>query len=191
MLVVLTPEGRVFAQAGASELRGLDLSTTKVVKEAQGSSDAVVGAWAINNKIHDLGIVAIRFGASVIAYLVVGQTIEQGTMKALAAATGVSAGIAIGAEWAVTSDDQLRTMAGLAQRPPAADHLFEQAGARYVASIVELEQMGTARPHLVLVQSLAQASAAFSIFKWLLWLSPVLVLIGMVLTLSRSNYRAP
>jgi hypothetical protein len=41
-----------------------------------------------------------------------------------------------------------------------------------------------------IVQSLAQTGATFSIFRWLLWLSPLLVLIGMVLAISRSNYRA-
>jgi hypothetical protein len=191
MLVVLTPEGRVFAEAGAPELRGLDLSASSVVKQSQQSKDAVKGSWVIGNKIFDLSITAIQFEATVIAYLVVGQTIDQALLKSLGTATGVGLGIAIGTEWTSVSDDQLKTMANLAQQqqteslPP-----FEQGGTRYVANIIELEQMGQARPRLVLVQSLAPTSATFSIFKWLLWLSPVLVLIGMVLTISRSSYRA-
>ena len=36
----------------------------------------------------------------------------------------------------------------------------------------------------------APTGATFSIFRWLLWLSPLLVLIGMVLAISRSTYRA-
>jgi hypothetical protein len=190
MLVVLTPEGRVFAETGAPELRGWDLSTTSVVKKAQSSNEAVVGSWVIVNKIIDLSIIAIRFDTTVISYLVVGQTIDQPLLKSLGTATGVSAGIAIGAEWTLASDDKLKAMSSLAQNPAAGSHLFEQDGTRYIANIVELEQMGQSRPRLVLVQSLAPTVATFSIFKWLLWLSPLLVLIGMVLAISRSNYRA-
>lgn len=190
MLVVLTPEGRVFAEAGAPELRGLDLSASSVVKKAQQANEAVVGSWVIGNKIIDLSIIAIRFDTNVISYLVVGQTIDQPLLKALGSATGVGVGIAIGTEWTFVSDDQLRAMTQLALNPAAGPSLFELGGTRYVANAVELEQMGQSRPRLVLVQSLAPTGATFSLFKWLLWLSPVLVLIGMVLAISRSNYRA-
>jgi hypothetical protein len=190
MLVVLTPEGRVFAESGAQELRGLDLSASSVVKKAQTSNQAVVGSWVIGNKIIDLSIIAIRFDTTVISYLVVGQMIDQALLKALGTATSVGAGIAIGAEWTAVSDDKLKAMATVAQNPTAGNQMFELDGTRYVADIVELEQMGQSRPRLVLVQSLAPTSATFSIFKWLLWLSPLLVLIGMVLAISRSNYRA-
>lgn len=190
MLVVLTPEGRVFAEAGAPELRGLDLSASSVVKKAQQSNEAVVGSWVIGNKIIDLSLIAIRFDTTVISYLVVGQTIDQTLLKAMGTATGVGIGIAIGAEWTVVSDDKMKAMSSLAQNATAADPLLELDGTRYVASVVDLEQMGQSRPRLVLVQSLAPTGATFSIFRWLLWLSPILVLIGMVLAISRSNYRA-
>jgi hypothetical protein len=190
MLVVLTPEGRVFAEAGAPELRGLDLSASKVVKEAQQTPKAVVGSWVIGNKIIDLSIIAIRFDTTVIAYLVVGQTIEQTLLKSLSTATGVGLGIAIGTEWTMVSDDKVKAMTSLAQNTAATSQMFELDGTRYVASVVELEQMGQSRPRLVLIQSLAPTGATFSIFKWLIWLSPILVLIGMGLAVSRSNYRA-
>ncbi len=54
IFVVLTPEGRVLAEAGAPELRELDLSASKVVKEAKSSTEVVVGSWVIGNKIIDL-----------------------------------------------------------------------------------------------------------------------------------------
>lgn len=191
MLVVLTPEGRVFAQANAPELRGLSLGESRVVKEAQKSSDAVVGSWVIGNKIIDLSIVPFRFDVEggVIAYLVVGQTVDQSLLKSLGTATGVDAGIAIGADWTAVSDDKLKAMPALAQKP-AGDHVVELEATRYVANVLELEQMGQSRPRLVLIQSLAPTGATFSIFRWLLWLSPLLVLIGMVLAISRSTYRA-
>lgn len=191
MLVVLTPEGRVFAEAGAPELRGLDLSASSVVKKAQSSKDVVIGSWVINNKIIDLSLTAIQFANAnvVVAYLVVGQTVDQALLKALGTSTGVLAGIAVGTEWTAVSDDKIKAMSSLATNTTP-HQLFELDGTRYVANAVELEQMGLSRPRLVLVQSLAPTGATFSIFKWLLWLSPILVLIGMVLAISRSNYRA-
>src|SRR5205814_3849938 len=107
-------------------------------------------------------------------------------LKALGTASGAGAGIAIGTEWTAVSDDQMKAMTSLAKDTVVGSPLFELEGTRYVANIVELEQMGQSRPRLVLVQSLASTGATFSIFKWLLWLSPILVLIGMVLAISRS-----
>ena len=49
-LMVLTSDGRVFAQAGADELRGLDLSGSSAIKKAQGTSEAVAGSWVIGGK---------------------------------------------------------------------------------------------------------------------------------------------
>ncbi|HWU90784.1 MAG TPA: hypothetical protein VN253_26140 [Kofleriaceae bacterium] len=195
MLVVLTPEGRVFAESGAPELRGLDLSASGVVKKAQSSNEAGVGSWVIGNKIIDLAIIAIRYDTNVISYLVVGQTVDQNLLKAVSTATGAGIGIAIGTEWAVASDDKLKGLTHLAQSSGAASQLFEADGTRYVASVIELEQMGQSRPRLVLVQSLAASTSAFSDFRWLLLLAPsVLVFIAMMLAIivtgSRSNYRA-
>lgn len=198
ILVVLTPEGRVFAQTGAPELRGLDLSASKVVKDAQGGNAAGVGSWVIGNKIIDLAIIAVRFDTTVISYLVVGQTVDQNLLKSVGTATGVGIGIAIGADWAVASDDKLKGLTHLAQNATAASQLFEADGIRYVANIIELEQMGQSRPRLVLVQSLAATTTTFSDFRWLLWLAPsvlvfiamLLAIIAMVLASGRSNYRA-
>ena len=46
-LMILSPEGQVFAEVGATELRVLDLSGSHPVKAARGSRDAVVGSWVL------------------------------------------------------------------------------------------------------------------------------------------------
>jgi len=190
MFVVLKPEGRVWAEAGAPELRELDLSASSVVKKAQGTTEVVVGSWVIGNKLIDLSLTSILSDTTVIAYLVVGTTVDQALLKPLGTATGVTAGIAIGTEWTAVSDDSLKGMTQLAQNPAAGYSVFEFNGTGYVANAVELEQMAQSRPRLVIVQSLASTAATFWIFKLLLWLSPVLVLFGMGLAISRSTYRA-
>src|SRR5262245_8840296 len=75
MLVVLGVDGRVFAQANATELRNLDLSASAVVKRARAEGSSV-GSWVIGGRLIDLSIMAIRRGKDVLAYLVVGQAID-------------------------------------------------------------------------------------------------------------------
>jgi hypothetical protein len=194
MLVVLSPEGRVFAESGASELRGLDLSASSVVKKAQASTEAVVGSWVIGGHgsaaLIDLSIMAIRFDAAVIAYLVVGQSIDQELLKAVATATGTGVAIAVGNELSLASNDAMKGFSQIAKQTTFRDLLFESGGERYLASLIELEQMGQARPRLAVIRALAASDGTFSVFRWLLWLSPVLVVVAIVLATSRSQSRA-
>jgi hypothetical protein len=194
MLVVLTPDGHVFAESGAHELRGLDLSASAVVKKAQSTTDATVGSWVIGGHggatVIDLSIMAIRFDSSVIAYLVVGQTVDQELLRAVAGATGTGVGIAIGNELTLVSDDRVRALGELAREAAFEARVVEANGERFVAALVELEQMGQARPRLAVIRALRPTEEAFSIFRWLLWLSPVLVLVAVVLATSRSSSRA-
>src|SRR4051812_6074203 len=96
-LLVLTPEGRVFAQAGAPELRGLDLSASSVVKKARDARDTVVGSWVIGGKIIDLAVTAIQFDQSAFAYLVLGQAVDTELVDAVTAGTGVAVAVLTGA----------------------------------------------------------------------------------------------
>ncbi len=57
-LMVLSPGGRVFAEAGAPELRGQDLADSSVVKRAGEVAEAAVGQWVIGGKMMDLSIMA-------------------------------------------------------------------------------------------------------------------------------------
>jgi len=190
MLVVLWPDGHVFAESGASELRGLDLSASSVVKKAEASSEAVAGSWVIGNRIIDLAIMGIRFDSSVIAYLVVGQAIDSELVKAVGAAAGTGIAIAVGSELTLVSDERWRALTSLAQRASFASQRLELAGEPLLVALGELEQMGQARPRLAVIRPLAPALEAFATVRWLMWLSPVLVLIAIVLATSRPHPRA-
>jgi hypothetical protein len=137
----------------------------------------------------DLAIMAIRLDTSVIAYLVVGQALDRELVAAVATATGTGIAIAVGTELTLVSDDRLSAMSELARQTTFTDLVVEAGGERFVASLVELEQMGQARPRLAVIRALAPSEDSFSIFRWLLWLSPVLVLVAIVLATSRSNPR--
>lgn len=190
-LMVLSPEGRVFAQTGADSLRGLDLSGSSPVRKAQVASEAEVGAWVIGGKVMDLAIGAVRFGRTPIAYMVVGQALDQDMMKAVAEQTGVGVAIAIGATLILssspddTSTTALATVAGHAGSFQG--RMLEIDGKTHVATIAELEDAGASRPRLVLVQSLTATTAAFLVVRWLILGPPLLVLLSMLFAMTASH----
>lgn len=185
-LIVLSPAGRVFAQAGADELRGLDLSASSVVKKAQSSPEAAVGSWVINGKIMDLAIVAIRFDASIIAYLAVGKSVDEGLLAGVAAQSGVAVASAIGNKVVMSSDHSLDTVvASIASELGTFDgRVFEIDGTRFVGSISELEETAQTRPRLVIVRPLATAQSAFETLRWMIFVPPLLVFIAVLFAMT-------
>jgi len=191
-LMVLTPDGRVFAQAGADELRGLDLSGSSAVKKAQSTLEAVTGSWVIGGKILDLSIMPVRFRAKPIAYLVVGTAVDQDMLNAVADQTGVAAATTTGQTIMLSApaNDQTRAVltAVVGQLDSSAPQLFNNVnGESYVAAMSELEESGQSRTRLVVAQSLAQPRAAFATSRWLLFIPPVLVIIAVLFALTAGR----
>jgi hypothetical protein len=190
-LIVLSPEGRVFAQAGAEELRGLDLSGSSPVKKAQASTEAEVGSWVIGGRVLDLSIMAIRFGATPLAYLVVGQAVDQSILKAVADQSGVAVASATGETVMLSaSPDDLpgpvfATVA--AQAGSFQGRVIEIDGKAYVTAIAELEDTGPSRPRLVLVQPLAPAWTWFQIVRWMIFIPPLLVLVAVLFAMTANR----
>ena len=183
-LIVLSSDGRVFAQAGADELRGLDLSGSSVVKKAQGTSEAVAGSWVIGGKIMDLSIMPVRFGPNLVAYLVVGQAVDQDILNAVADQSGLAIATAIGQTVVLSapSDNRARTVfaAAVGQVEGTQSRVLEIGGDTYVAAIFELEQSGQTRPRLVVAQSLTQPNATFAMIRWMMFVPPILVIIAVL-----------
>jgi hypothetical protein len=190
-LMVLTPDGRVFAQAGADELRGLDLSGSSAVKKAQGATDAVTGSWVIGGKIMDLSITPVKFGPKPIAYLVVGQAVDQEMLNAVADQTGVAIATANGQTLLLSAppgDATKEVFATVAwQLESGRPRLFDIASDTHVTALYELEESGQARPRIVVAQSLAQARAAFATSRWMLFVPPILVIIAVLFALTAGR----
>jgi hypothetical protein len=189
-LMVLSPEGRVFAEAGAPTLRGVDLSASSVVKAAQSSSEAVVGSWVLDNRVMDLGITAVRYDDAIIAYLVVGAAIESDVLEAVADQTGVDVGAALAGNIVLSSSEEARTRAALiriAGEPGAfGGRVMTIDGTSYVAGVVELT--GTAQAQrLVLAREIDGASAPYVRLGWMLLVPPLLILIAMLFAMTGTR----
>lgn len=185
-LLVLSPDGRVFAQAGASELEGLDLSASAVVKAARDAEEASVGSWVLAGKVMDLSIKSIRYGESLVAYLAVGQSVDELVLAAVEEQTGISIASALANKVEMTSSkdpvitDVFARVVG--EAAGAAPHVVTSNGQRFIASVVELPE--TAQSHrLILVGSLDAVAQRFRVFEWILFVPPVLVLVAVLFAL--------
>jgi hypothetical protein len=190
-LLILSPEGRVFAQAGAEELRGLDLSSSSVVQRARTSKDAVVGSWVIGHTIMDLSAIPLRSDSMLTAYLVVGHAVDQELIKAVADSSGVAAAIGVGSEISIPSTDDPKvraTLLAITTSRQARGNLVS-GGETYSTGFVELEQTQP-RPYLVLAHSQQTSTDTFQEVTWLLWVPPGLVFVALLLARVRSKQLA-
>ncbi|MBX3160477.1 MAG: hypothetical protein KF773_31215 [Deltaproteobacteria bacterium] len=186
-LMVLSPEARVFAQAGAAELRGLDLSDSSIVKKARAAPAAVAGSWVIAGRVMDLSIMAMRFGSEVIAFLVVGQALDASVLQSVAAQTGVDAANALAGTVQLASSAEAHVASVLSH--VAADtgafrgRILDLDGTSYVTAAIQLGE--SAQSHrLVLARSLTASEAAFSRLGWLLFIPSLLVIIAVIFSMS-------
>jgi hypothetical protein len=184
-LMVLSPDGRVFAQVGADELRGLDLSASSVIKKVQTANDAVSGSWVIGGQLVDLSVTTIRYDAAAIAYLVVGLAVDQQLLKAIAEGSGAALALATGGEITIMSSDELRpAFTPIANEVDGFKDTISASGVRYVATVTELELAGQSRPRLVVLRALTPMTSVFEVLWWLLLVPPVLVVIAIILSRS-------
>jgi hypothetical protein len=190
-LIVLSSDGKVFAEAGADELRGLDLSSSSPVKKAQGATDAVVGSWVIGGELMDLSVMGVWSGSVAVAYLVVGQAVDQAILTSVAEQTGVGIASATGDAIALSAssgDVPAPVFAAVVRQAGSFDgRVIEHDGRRYVASIAELEDTSQSRPRLALIAALAPASAVFERVRWLILGPPVLVLVAVIFAMIASR----
>lgn len=182
-LLILSPEGKVLGQAGAPELRGLDLSSSSLVKKAQTTSDAIGGAWVIAGKVHDLAVVSVRFDTAIIAYLVVGRTLDAQLLTAVSSSTGVGFAILMGDRVAIASSEPLLGPVFDAVARGMTARQLESGGQSYLVSLSELEGAAQMRPRLVLVRSMSSTTETFSALTWLLLVPPIVLLTTIVLVI--------
>jgi hypothetical protein len=175
----------VFAEAGADELRGLDLSGSSVMTRVRGASDAVGGAWVIGAKLIDLAVTSVRFDQAVLAYLVVGQAVDHDLVKTVDDGTGVAVAVIAGTEPdpVSTADADVRAVFSLvaAGAGPRPARVIERGGERYLSATFELEGTPQSHPRLAMVRALSPQHRMFGPATWWLWLTYGIVLVGIAL----------
>ena len=192
VFMILSPEGRVFAQAGAEELRGLDLSSSSVVQKARTSNEAVVGSWVIGRTVMELGAMPIRSDSVLVAYLVVGQTVDRAMITAVADSTGVAAALGVGSDiqFASTEEPELAgAFSAILVGARRARGEVTAGGKTYVTGFFELDQTST-RPYLLVARPLDPSTSNFELIFWMLWVPPGLVFVALMISRIRSKQLA-
>jgi hypothetical protein len=188
-LLILSAEGRVFAQAGADPLAGLDLSGATVVRDVQTTHDAVAGTWILGGKLADVGVAPIRQGEAVLAYLVRGQLMDKVLLTIVGSAAGVQVVLVSGEEvlWAdgaVVNRELPRLSADLDALNSTRVTLQGEA---YLARSQKLTAAGSVQgATLVFAAPLASYQRYFQRVGWLLWV-PAVVLIVLTLFMAAAS----
>jgi len=191
LVVLLAPDGRVVTQAGADELRGLDIAGTRPFDRAQRATDAASAGWVVGDRIVDLGIAPVGPAAAPAAYLVFGEEVGLPAVTLVADRTGVAIACAVGdtITLAAPGDVPRQIFASVAGRDEPVDgQRIELRGESYVVSVYELYGPGQLRPRLILAQSLAHAGATFTAVRWMTY-SPVLLVLLAALTALTARRR--
>src|SRR6185295_2260977 len=134
LIAALTPQARVRAVLGGDQYRGLDLSTSSVVKEASTNEGAVPGTWVAGDRLVDVGVAALRVGDRIVGYLVIGSTLEASALERVHAITGGAAAVLIERSVAMAHPQELAPMfASLSGA--AGPGLASQGGKDYVTRV--------------------------------------------------------
>src|SRR5262249_12656063 len=105
VMLALSPTGRVISVVGQDSLKGLDLSTSKLVREARDQAMPIAGLWTLDKDLVWVSASAIRFGDRLVGYLVHGYRFEQDELDAIHVATGADIGVMVSDEVARASPE--------------------------------------------------------------------------------------
>jgi hypothetical protein len=135
LIAALTPQARVRAVLGGDQYRGLDLSTSSVVKDATANEGAVPGTWVAGDRLVDVGVAALRVGDRIVGYLVIGATLEAPTLERVHAITGGAAAVLIERSVAVAHPPDLAPMFGSLSSAPTGMGAASLGGREYATRV--------------------------------------------------------
>jgi hypothetical protein len=106
LFAVLSPAGRVRVVLGAPRMKGIDLSTSAVVKTALAQETAALGTWMVDDRVEEVAVISVRAGERVVALLAIGSRIDDEALASVARAAGVHLALLVD-EQPVWSDAKL------------------------------------------------------------------------------------
>ena len=189
-VAVLSPEGRVIAQAGEDRLVGLALADARAVVSARTTLVPQSGTWLLGSTITQVSVVALRVEATTLAYVVVGQLITPALLAELAT-TGVGVATIVGSSSTTSSTEIDRVVAAIAASPNRVDEIRAD-GQSYLASVRELRDVTNRLPRVVFVRATSQ-HATFALVDRIAWAVPLMVLVSVLFAalVHRRSLRLP
>lgn len=166
---VLTPEGKVAAVVGANALKGIDLSSTALVRAALANEGAATSRWFIGGNLVEVAAAAVRQGPELKAIVVLGDAVSASTLSTFTAATGASIGLTsegkvVAAYAALDDSAALASIASSGSSPTHSHREIELSTAMPPAKIVLLAKRQTADPSAPLRWVVLAGALAFAVF---------------------------
>jgi hypothetical protein len=182
LLAVLTPNARVKAVLGAEQFRGLDLSTSGLLKGAQAADAAVSGSWVVGDKLYDVAAAALRVGDRTIAFLVLGEAVDKRVLDHLYETTGTGAALLVDNRVALSVPDVPEYRTAFDKVAPesstdSAPRRLEVDGEQYIARTLGVEG-ATIPTRVALVRPLRTALQHERLLGLLVW-GPLLGAVGL------------
>lgn len=140
VMAVLDKAGSVRALSGAQTLRGADLGSTEAVKQAaeQGAAGDV---WSFADRLMLVAVTPIRLGSEVVAYLLVGNGLDQAAITQTAARHQVVAGLVLNEQLSGASVEDPAIKAALGEAAKLSGEASGVVGAgRYLARLSRVDR---------------------------------------------------
>jgi sigma-B regulation protein RsbU (phosphoserine phosphatase) len=190
VLMALAPTGKVIAVVGEGTLKGLDLSTSKLIKDAREQAAPITGVWTLGQDLVWVSASGIRFGDRLVGYLVHGYRFEQHELDAIHVATGAALGVVISGELARASPEDpalKRAFEEVARGRATGFSRLAVGGESFVGRTRSLP--GALPPtDFVWLRAAQGASPEYEILGYLLWV-PVLATLAFALMFGFQRAR--
>lgn len=189
LLAVLTPTARVQAEVGASYMRGLDLSTSSVIKGAQTSAESVAGTWVVGDRVLDVSAKAVRFGNQLVAYLVVGAPLTDATFKHVHDVTQTGVALLVAGKVALAAPPDGPFPSAFGQLAGEASPFETQAmnlnGTAFVARLSAVNNTSQAR--IAVLRPARESLEPYEKVQYLAWLPTIAAVVFAVIAILRGR----
>ncbi|MBK6685334.1 MAG: hypothetical protein IPG45_12760 [Deltaproteobacteria bacterium] len=140
LMAVLDRAGTVRAIAGNQGLKGADLGTTEAVKKAN-EQGAAGDVWSFSDRLMMIAVTPIRLGADVVAYLLIGNGLDQAALTQVAQRSHLVAGLVLNDQVAGSSADDPGAQAALQEAAKLSGEQSQAvAGGKYLAKISRVDR---------------------------------------------------
>jgi len=178
LLAVLTPNGRVKAVVGADYLRGVDLSSSSLMRGPEVLSEGASGVWVVGDQVIEMSAVGMHLGDRVVGYILAGAALTPTVLEGVHRLTGSGVALVVG-DKIVAAAPQDRSFdlafeALAAERSSFGARSLTAGGTPFVASLSEIGTTPTLAPiKMIWVQSLAQSVDDLRFLSLLLFWVPL------------------
>lgn len=179
---ILTPQGTVRVVAGNDSMRGLDLSSSSLMKQNG------TGTWVFPDRMVGVALAPVRLGETLVAHLMVGRDFAARTLTLVEKSTGVFGAVVYQQNLVVSSatDPSARTL--LQDAGSMTPGQTVRSGSSWLTRTAKLDETSGARVVFLLARRATVAEQELGAALW--WAPAGVVFLGVILFWGFERRRA-